>query len=588
MAVLPDDFLYELKARNPIDETVSRYVSLKKRGKNQIGLCPFHGEKTPSFTLYPENGSFYCFGCGKGGDVISFTMAIENLDYMESVKLLADRAGLRLPQQGYDDSAHRLRKTLYDINKESARFFNSYLNSPEGKTGYDYIKGRRITDATIKRFGLGYAPKEWDKLTKRLRSLGYNYEDMVTAGVTVKTKSGSFVDRFRNRMVFPLIDLRGNVLAFSCRKIDSEDYGGKYVNTNDTPVYKKSHNVFALNLAKNSSEDYFILCEGSMDVVMLQQAGFKNAVAAWGTAFTPEQARLLKKYTGKIVLTLDADEAGQKATDRAIGILNAEGMDVKVVRIPDGKDPDEFIKQHGKDGYDRFKALIEGAGNDVEYQLYKAMQNKDVNTDEGKANFLTEAAAVLARLDSSIERDIYASKLSQMYQVSKDAIMREIGRKVKAISKERIQKQNKKLTEIPTVDRINPERTKSLRAANAEEGLLAVLIKNPDLIPYVNDSLKSTDFITSFNKKVYEVITQLHSDNRPIDLTILGTFFNSEELARIVSITVREDTRANTKEECRTCIDVIKDELGKNRMNAAEVDDAELADYFKQLAQLKG
>ncbi len=585
---LPDDFLYDLKTRNPIDETVSRYVSLKKRGKNLIGLCPFHGEKTPSFTLYPENGSFYCFGCGKGGDVISFTMAIENLDYMESVKLLADRAGIRLPEQGYDDSGHRLRKTIYEINRESARFFNSYLNSPEGKIGYDYIKSRRITDATIKRFGLGYAPAEWDKLTKRLRSLGFNYEDMVTAGVTVKTKSGSFVDRFRNRMVFPLVDLRGNVLAFSCRKIDPEDYGGKYVNTNDTPVYKKSHNVFALNLAKNSGEDFFILCEGSMDVVMLQQAGFKNAVAAWGTAFTPEQAHLLKKYTNKIVLTLDADEAGQKATDRAIGILNAEGMDVKVVRIPNGKDPDEFIKQYGKDGYDRFKALIEGAGNDVEYRLFKAMQNKDLNTAEGKAEFLTEAAAVLAQLNSSIERDIYASKLSEMYEVSKDAIMREVSKGVRAVSRERNQKQVRKLTEPPTVDRINPERTRSTRAANAEEGLIAVLIKNPDLIPFANQNLPPKDFITSFNKKVYEVISELHAENRPIDLVLLGTVFNSEELGRIVSITVREDARANSKEECLTCINVIKDELSKSRLNGEDADDSELADYFKKLAQLKG
>ncbi|MBQ8533740.1 MAG: DNA primase [Clostridia bacterium] len=584
---LPDDFLYELKTRNPIDETVSRYISLKKRGKNLIGLCPFHGEKTPSFTLYPENGSFYCFGCGKGGDVISFTMAIENLDYMESVKLLADRAGIRLPEQGYDDSAHRLRKTIYEINREAARFFNSYLNSPEGKIGYEYIKGRRITDATIKRFGLGYAPAEWDKLTKRLRSLGFNYEDMVTAGVTLKTKSGSFVDRFRNRMVFPLVDLRGNVLAFSCRKIDPEDYGGKYVNTNDTPVYKKSHNVFALNLAKNSGEDYFILCEGSMDVVMLQQAGFKNAVAAWGTAFTPEQAHLLKKYTDKIVLTLDADEAGQKATDRAISILNAEGMDVKVIRIPNGKDPDEFIKHYGKDGYDRFKALIEGAGNDVEYRLFKAMQNKDLTTAEGKAEFLSKAAEVLAQLSSPIERDIYASKLSEMYEVSKDAIMREINRGVRSASKERNQKQVRKLTEMPTVDRINPERTKNTRAANAEEGLLAVLIKNPDLIPFANQHLSTDSFITSFNRRVYEVISELHADNRPIDLVLLGTVFNSEELGRIVSVTVREDARANSKEECLTCINVIKEENSKSSLNGEETDDGDLAEYFKKLAEQK-
>ena len=584
---LPDDFLSELKSRSPIDETVSRYVNLKRRGKNLIGLCPFHGEKTPSFTLYPENGSFYCFGCGKGGDVITFTMAIENLDYMEAVKLLADRAGMSLPVQGYDDSAHRMKLRILEINRESARFFNSYLKSPQGKKGYDYIRGRQITDSTIKRFGLGYAPDQWDALTAHLKTKGYTYEEMITAGVSIRGKNGSAYDRFRNRMVFPLIDLRGNVLAFSCRKINPDDYGGKYVNTNDTPVYKKSSNIFALNLAKNSGEDYFILCEGSMDVVMLQQAGFKNAVAAWGTSFTAEQAHLLAKYTNKIVLTLDADEAGQKATERAIGILNAEGIDIKVIQIPNGKDPDEFIKYYGKDGYDRFKALIEGAGNDVEYRLFKAMKGRDVSTDEGKSAFLIDAAGVLSGLSSPIERDVYASRLSEQFGVAKEAILREASGLAKTVQRQRRQKEAREAVTLPANDRINPERNSNLRAANAEEGLISVLMKNPDFIPYANDLLPPEKFITSFNKKVYTTVSQLHKEGRPVDLSTLGTVFNSDEMGRIVSISVRGEARSNTKEECSTCIEVIREENSKKELDGKSLSDGELAEYFKKLAEQK-
>lgn len=586
---LDEYFLTELKNRNPIEETVNRYVSVKRAGRNPKALCPFHNEKTPSFTLYPENGSFYCFGCGVGGDVISFTMRMENLDYMEAVRLLAERSGMTMPEVGVDDSQTKLRRRIYEINREAARFFHSYLMSPQGKVGYEYMKGRQITDATIRRFGLGYAPDSWDKLTNHLRSKGYHNDELLAAGVASAAREGNRVfDRFRNRMVFPLIDLRGNVIAFSCRKIDPEDKGGKYVNTSDTPVYKKSHNIFALNLAKKSGENRLILCEGSMDVVMLHQAGFHNAVAAWGTALTAEQARLLHNYTQEIILTLDADEAGQKATDRAIKLLSDEGLDVKVVQIPNGKDPDEFIKSHGKDGAVRFRALLDGAGSDTEYRLYKATRHQNHNTNEGRTAALQSAAAVLGTLTSPIEREVYAGKLAEQYHVSKDAILAEAKRTYDKQQKQRREQQERQITAKPNTDPVNPQRPANTRAANAEEGLIGVLLRNPDFIAAVRKELAPEEFVTDFNRKIYEVLVQRQQEGRGIDVTLFGGEFTPEELSRIVHIQVRGSERANTMDECRTCISIIKEEKQKiSPADSEQMTDEDLRRYMQTLREQK-
>lgn len=589
MPRLDEYFLTELKNRNPIEETVSRYLTLKRAGRNLKGLCPFHNEKSPSFTLYPENGSFYCFGCGVGGDVISFTMRMENLDYMEAVRLLADRSGLTLPEAGVDDSQHRQRQRILEINRETARFFHAYLTSPQGKVGYEYIRGRQITDATIRRFGLGYAPDSWDTLYRHLRSKGYSDAELVDSGVCIAGKEGRRpYDRFRNRMVFPLIDLRGNVLAFSCRRIDPNDKGGKYINTNDTPVYKKSNNVFALNLAKKSGEKRLILCEGSMDVVMLHQAGFPTAVAAWGTALTREQARLMRNYADEIILTLDSDEAGQKATDRAIGILSAEGLDVKVVQIPDGKDPDEFIKNCGKDGHERFQALLEGAGSDTEYRLYKAMKGSDPNTNEGRAAGLQNAAEVLGSLPSAIERDVYAGRLAEQYGVSKEAILAEAKRTYERNARKRRQEEERQVTARPATDRINPLSVSNPRAANAEEGLLGVLLRNPDFLAKVREEISPDEFVTDFHRGIYERLLSRWEEGRGIDTTLLGGELSPEELSRLVHIQVRGSERANTLEECRLCISVIKEE--KQRISPADseqMSDEELRAYVQRLRDQK-
>ncbi|MEE0839551.1 MAG: DNA primase, partial [Acutalibacteraceae bacterium] len=374
---IPQDVIAEIKYRNDIESVISQYVVLKRRGKNLIGLCPFHNEKTPSFTLYPENGSFYCFGCGVGGDVLTFTGMIEHLDYVESIKFLADKSGITIPDNDYEDnSIQKIKQIILEINRESARFFHNCLMSPEGKWALEYLMGRGLSIGTIRKFGLGCAPDNWDSLLKHLTAKGYSVSDMLQANVISKSQKGTYFDRFRNRVMFPIINLRGSVIAFSGRaRPDDVKAGGKYVNTQDTPVYKKGENLYGFNIAKNNCADRVILVEGNMDVISLHQAGFTNTVAALGTAFTVEQGKLLSRYTKELVICLDADSAGQKAVQRALETLKDSGLPTRVVVIPDGKDPDEFIK---KNSPEKFKALLDRSESDIEYKLRKAGENIDI------------------------------------------------------------------------------------------------------------------------------------------------------------------------------------------------------------------
>ena len=483
-----EDIINEIKYRNDIETAVSQYVNLKRRGKNLVGLCPFHSEKTPSFTVYPETGSFYCFGCGVGGDVFTFTGLIENLDYMESIKLLAERSGISLPQDGYDDSMQRLKKKIYDINRDTARFFHSFLMSPGGKLALDYLTGRGLTVKTIKHFGLGAAPDSWDALIHHLKEKGYTESDMLAANVISKNERGGIYDRFRKRVMFPIINIRGNIVAFSGRAMPGEDkQGGKYVNTSDTPVYKKSENLFGINFAKSVCSERVILVEGNMDVISLHQAGFENTVAPLGTAFTTEQANLLSRYTKEIVLMLDADAAGQKAVRRASGLLENTGLSVRVVVVPDGKDPDEYIKKNGKE---RFAALLEGAVSDMEYKLLTAAKDIDLNSEDGRLKYLAAAAEIIAATDDIMTRDIYIGRLSEKYGVSRTALTTRVNELRKRNSR---QKQKKEITDIIrpkfTKDDINPERRKSVKGTAAEETLIAVLLKNPDFYKIALDKL---------------------------------------------------------------------------------------------------
>ena len=354
---LSDSFLQELKMKTDIEDVISTYVTLKRRGATLVGLCPFHNEKTPSFTVYPATQSFYCFGCGAGGDAITFLKKIENLDYLDAVKTLAQRAGLQMPQEGFDDSLSKRRRRILEMNREAARFYHSVLLSPEGKVGYDYYIGRALSAATINHFGLGFAPNQWDALLKHMRAKGYQPAELVDAGLARKGQKG-YYDNFRNRVMTPIIDVRGNVIAFGGRVLD--DSKPKYINTGDTLVYKKTNELFALNFAKDSKEDALILCEGYMDVIAMHQAGFTNAVAGCGTALTTEQVRLISRYAKEVILTYDADEAGQKALQKAMTLFDQTDVKVRIPALVGGKDPDEIIRTYGRD---KFKGMLEGASN---------------------------------------------------------------------------------------------------------------------------------------------------------------------------------------------------------------------------------
>lgn len=557
--MIPEDIINEIKYRNDIETAVSQYVNLKRRGKNLVGLCPFHSEKTPSFTVYPENGSFYCFGCGVGGDVFTFTGLIENLDYMESIKLLAERSGISLPQDGYDDSMQRLKKKIYDINRDTARFFHSFLMSPGGKWALDYLTGRGLTVKTIKHFGLGAAPDSWDALIHHLKEKGYTESDMLAANVIGKSERGGIYDRFRKRVMFPIINIRGNIVAFSGRAMPGEDkQAGKYVNTADTPVYKKSENLFGINFAKSVCSERVILVEGNMDVISLHQAGFENTVAPLGTAFTTEQANLLSRYTKEIVLMLDADAAGQKAVRRASGLLENTGLSVRVVVVPDGKDPDEYIKKNGKE---RFAALLEGAVSDMEYKLLTAAKDIELNSEDGRLKYLAAAAEIIAATDDIMTRDIYIGRLSEKYGVSRTALNARIDELRKRNSR---QKQKKEISDIIrpkfTKDDINPERRKSVKGTAAEETLIAVLLKNPDFYKIALDKLPPEKMLTSLNRRIYETIISVLEHGGSLDISAFAEKLLPAEIGYLVSLQNSEKAGKNPEIVLKDCIGVILEE----------------------------
>ena len=580
--MIPEDIINEIKYRNDIETAVSQYVNLKRRGKNLVGLCPFHSEKTPSFTVYPENGSFYCFGCGAGGDVFTFTGLIENLDYIESVKLLAERSGVALPQDGYDDSMQKLKNTIYDINRDTARFFHSYLMSPDGKWALDYLCGRGLTLKTIKHFGLGAAPDSWDSLIKHLKSKGYRESDMIAANVVGKSQRGTLYDRFRKRVMFPIINIRGNIIAFSGRAMPGEDkQGGKYVNTADTPVYKKSANLFGMNFAKNACADRVILVEGNMDVISLHQAGFTNTVAPLGTAFTIEQANLLARYTKEIVLMLDADAAGQKAVKRAAELLQNTGLSVRVVVVPDGKDPDEYIK---KNGADRFSALLTGAVSDIEYKLLTAAAGIDLASDDGRLKYLAAAAEVNAGDDDIMARDVYIGKMCEKYGVSRTALtakVEEIRRKNRRIKKQ------KEITDIIrpkfTKDDINPERRSSPKGTAAEEILIAVLLKHPDLCEKAKSQLPPEKMITSLNRSIYQIIIDASDNGQSLDISLFAQKLIPAEIGYLVALQNGNKADKNPEIVLRDCIRVI---LEEDIISAGGQKDTSLEDWAENLKNI--
>lgn len=576
------DFLSELRFRNPIENIASSYVNLKRFGNVMKGLCPFHNEKTPSFTIYPETGSYYCFGCQNGGDVVTFIRNIENLDYVESVKYLAERSGVNLPEQGFDDSVTKLKRTLLEINRSTAMFYHKCLFNKEiGQNGLKYLSQRGLNVQTIKHFGLGFAPDSWNSLCDHLKKQGFSESDMIIANVAGKNKNGRAYDRFRGKIMFPIIDLRGNVIGFGGRKLPNED-GAKYINTSDTPVYKKSKNLFALNLAKNHSSEMVILCEGYMDVIALHQAGFSNAIAALGTSFTQEQASLLSRYTKEIVVTMDSDEAGKRATERVIGILNKTGLKVRVLQLDEGKDPDDYIKEYGAE---RFKLVLEGAKNDIEFRLLKAKAKFDVETSDGKIQYLREAVDVLASINNEIAENIYAGRLSIDLNVDKNVLLNQIKRQRIKNNKTNVKKQLRELT-TPKLSKnqVNPLSTKLTRATVAEETILSLLMLKPKLLEHLTNASNDI-FITDFNKKLFNTLLNATSNLNDFNITMLSGDYSPEEMSEVVRIQNKEILNDKPKETIIDCMKVLKDEKDKQeKLDFDNMDNSEFAAILKKIS----
>ncbi len=572
---LSDSFLQELKMKTDIEDVISTYVTLKRRGATLVGLCPFHNEKTPSFTVYPATQSFYCFGCGAGGDAITFLKKIENLDYLDAVKTLAQRAGLQMPQEGFDDSLSKRRRRILEMNREAARFYHSVLLSPEGKVGYDYYIGRALSAATINHFGLGFAPNQWDALLKHMRAKGYQPAELVDAGLARKGQKG-YYDNFRNRVMTPIIDVRGNVIAFGGRVLD--DSKPKYINTGDTLVYKKTNELFALNFAKDSKEDALILCEGYMDVIAMHQAGFTNAVAGCGTALTTEQVRLISRYAKEVILTYDADEAGQKALQKAMTLFDQTDVKVRIPALVGGKDPDEIIRTYGRD---KFKGMLEGASNETEFRLLALRRQYNLATTQGKIDFIGGALQILATLPP-VEQDLYVSRLSEELGVERqnmkvqlqDLVARQGNRREKR-EFNRIVQENMRKTARETM-----ATDASLRKLRAEDRLISLLLRYPDCSRLCKDF--DPQWLTpGFVQRVFTLILQRLENGDGTELMDLRDRLTDDEMGRLSGIIAHGGESVDAKQEFSDCLQTIRAEQQKKQESAAELDDQAFRDLFR-------
>lgn len=574
---LSDSFLQELKQKSDIEDIISSYVSLKKRGRTFVGLCPFHNEKTPSFTVYPETESYYCFGCGAGGDVINFVKRIENLDYLDAVKMLAQRAGMQMPDEGFDDSLAKKRRIILEINRETARYFHNCLISPDGKQGLNYLLGRGFTKKTINHFGLGYAPDSWDALIRHLKSKGYSLGDMLDAGVVGKGKK-SYYDYFRNKVMTPIIDVRGNVIAFGGRVLDNSK--PKYMNTSDTLVYKKTNVLFGLNYAKDSGSDALILCEGYMDVMAMHQAGITNAVGGCGTALTPEQVKLISRYAKEVILAYDADEAGQKALNKAIALFNQTDLKVRIPGLMGGKDPDEIIKTYG---VEKFRAMLEGSANEIEYALVNLRNKYNLATTQGKIDFLNDSIKVLDEV-TPIEQDLYISRLAEELGVEKQSIKSQLQDYHRRTFRTKQRRQYSKIVDdsIKTTRKMSHDASASIRKIKAQDRLIGLLMLYPDCAELCTD-LDENILSEGFIRKVYhEIITKLN-DNESIDLITFGQVLSDEEMGRLSGITALSSNSADPKKEFSDCVKTLNEEYKKSQLtNAENMSDDDFRNLFKQ------
>ncbi|MDY4754545.1 MAG: DNA primase [Candidatus Faecousia sp.] len=578
----PPSFLEELAARNPIEEVVGQYVNLRRSGSNLFGLCPFHGEKTASFSVNPEKGIYYCFGCHKGGSVINFQMEIEGLSYPDAVRALAKRVGMEVPEDEQYQSRYRQQERLWALSKEAARFFNSQLYGPAGAEGLAYAQKRGMPKSTLTRFGIGFAPNSWSALCDAMLEKGYTEEELKQSGLaSVSQKTGKIYDRFRNRLMFPIIDVRGNVIGFGGRVMD--DSTPKYLNSPETIIFNKRKNLFALNLAKKSKLGYMILVEGYMDAVALHQYGFDCAVASLGTSLTEEHAALLSRYTEQVMLIYDGDEAGQNATKRAIPMLEKAGLQVKVLQMRDAKDPDEFLKKFGAD---RFRLLLEESSNRVEYQLRAIQKKYDLREDDQRIRFIDEAAEFISTLGNAVQREIYGGRVAEAAGITPESMQIE----VKKAFKRRMAREKKKQERIDLspASNLQPKdrhiRYDNIKSAMAEESLIAILLREPALLDCCG-ALSAQSLSSPMLGRVFEQLMANHAQGIPVSLTGL-TDFSPEEMSHIALLLQRHDGPVS-EQALSDCIRTISTEHQSQSAKSPQNND-DLLSLQKQLLARKG
>ena len=533
--MIPQEYIQEVVRRNDIEEVVGQYVQLRRRGRTLSGLCPFHNEKTPSFVVYPDTQSFYCFGCGAAGDVINFVRKYNNLSYVEGVKQLAARVGMPLPEE--DDKESRARQRLLEINRSAARYFYEQLNAntPEAAQARRYWKEKRgLSDATIRRFGLGYAPQDFGGLLHYLRRRGFTESELEHSGLIKRSEKGNLYDIFRHRVMVPIIDVRGAIIAFGGRVLD--DSKPKYINSPETMVYHKSRTLFALNVAKKSTSKRYILCEGYMDVISMHVAGFDTGVCACGTALTAEQVKLLSEYADEVVLCYDSDEAGQKATERSLGLFANSAVKVSVLSYQGAKDPDEFIKKYGRD---RFEMILNGSANPTEFQLKKAKSRYDLRSDDGRLNYLQEAINILTTQGvTPTAQDVYAGRLAEETGVSKQAILAQLKGAVHAAARRNYRKEQRSLAGEGIAADIRVPYTQggdaALGAASAGRQLAAALLQNPEHIPYVRAKLDMSTVVLPEIQQALQAIFRCADEQLPLNVTTLQQLLDEKAFQQIM------------------------------------------------------
>lgn len=575
-----EQFLYELTSRSDIVQIASRYVSLTRRGSSFVGLCPFHNEKTPSFNVSADKQFYYCFGCGAGGDVISFVMGIENLSFPDTVIKLADSAGISVPEQtGGDFAAGEKKKRAMDVCRDAAHYYHEALNADSGNRAREYLSNRGISPATVKAFGLGYSPPEWDGLINSMTDKGYTKAELLDAGLILPNKSGGFYDRFRNRLMFPIIDVRGEVIGFGGRVMDGSE--PKYLNSPETLVFNKRKNLFALNFARKSKRDYFILAEGYMDVISLHQAGFTCAIASLGTALTEEQVRMISRHKNEVIIAFDSDKAGVSAAERAIELFKMSGINVRVLRMKDAKDPDEYIKKFGRE---RFSRLLSASQADTEYRLDTAMANFDLNDDAQRVLYMKEAVEILAGILSPIERDIYISRVAEAVKVSKDAVLSEVNRRRKDKWKKSRKEQERR--DLSPVKKLMPA-SRDLKYGNpksafAEEGLISLLMGRRELIPKAEEKLLPEHFSSELLSRIYKLIIEQYKTGSELAMTMVTLRFSPEEASHIAAILARNITPQ--PDALGDYIDTIKKEYLRRAADSEDDTDILLhaAEYYRK------